>query len=107
MGCACPVAPDLAATAHAYRRGGVAAVSNLCAASPHQFRPGQGASYFAMLPTLEDSPSRWFECASEMRALASAIRDPSVKLFALRVANDLDWFAECLALQEKRPETPA
>jgi hypothetical protein len=28
--------------------------------------------------------------------LASAIRDPSVKLFALRVANDLDWVADTL-----------
>jgi hypothetical protein len=60
-----------------------------------------------MLRGPQDDPDRWFECASQMRALASSMRDPSVKLLALRVAKDLDWFAECLALHKGRRETPA
>jgi hypothetical protein len=56
-----------------------------------------------MLPSSKDDPDRWFKCASQMRAVGSSVRDPSVKLLALRVAKDLDWFAECLALHEGDP----
>jgi hypothetical protein len=54
-----------------------------------------------MLRGPQDDPDRWFECASQMRALASLMRDPSVKLLASRVAKHLDWFAERLAQQER------
>jgi hypothetical protein len=65
------------------------------------------AAGFIMLPSPHDGPDRWHECASEMHALAAAVRDPSVKLLASRVAKDLDWFAECLALGEGRSWSPA
>jgi hypothetical protein len=118
----------------ACQRGEAANVdSDLVAASPHLFwtvsADGDGAAVgpgarerfaylrragasrchvgLTMLPSPQDDPDRWFECASQMRALASSMRDPSVKLLALRVAKDLDWFAECLALHKGRRETPA
>jgi hypothetical protein len=112
----------------ACQRGEAANVdSDLVAASPHQFWtvracergrsparasvlricgvPGLliAAMGFIMLPGLHDDPDRWFECASEMRALASAIKDPSGRSVALLVAKDLDWF-EWLALQKAPPE---
>jgi hypothetical protein len=55
-----------------------------------------------ILPDLQDDAKRWFDCATEMRTLASDIIDSDGRALALKVAKDLGWFAEWLALQKER-----
>ena len=60
-----------------------------------------------MLPNLHDDPKRWFECANKMQVLASEMMDLDGRVMALKVANDLDWLAEWLVLQNEPPKPPS
>jgi hypothetical protein len=53
-----------------------------------------------MLPRLIDDPKRWLECAAEMRLVAFEIADSDGRVIALRVAKDLEWFADWVDLRK-------
>jgi hypothetical protein len=47
----------------------------------------------------------WRNLAAEMRLVAAEIADTDGRVIALRVAKDLEWFAEWFDLQnERRPQ---
>jgi hypothetical protein len=54
------------------------------------------------LPRLVDDPKRWLECAAQMRSVAAEITDSDGRVIAVRIAKDLDWFAEWIGLQKER-----
>jgi hypothetical protein len=58
-----------------------------------------------MLPRLIDDPKHWLECAAEMRSAAFEIADSDGRAIALRVANDLEWFADWVALRKGTSST--
>jgi hypothetical protein len=59
----------------------------------------------AMLPPLIDDPNRWLECAVKMRLVAAEITDSDGKVIALRVAKDLEWFADWVDLRKNASTT--
>ena len=60
-----------------------------------------------MLPNLHDDPKRWFECANKMRVLASEMMDLDGRVMASKVADDLDWLAGWLVLQNEWSKSPS
>jgi hypothetical protein len=58
-----------------------------------------------MMPPLFDDPNRWLECAVKMRLVAAEITDSDGKVIALRVAKDLEWFADWVDLRKNASTT--
>ena len=58
-----------------------------------------------MLPSLIDDPNRWQEFAVKMRLVAAEITDSDGKVIALRVAKDLEWFADWVDLRKNASTT--
>ena len=56
-----------------------------------------------MPPTRSFDSKNWRNLAAEMRLAAAEIADADGKVIALRVAKDLEWFAEWFDLQNERP----
>jgi hypothetical protein len=56
-----------------------------------------------MLPILVDDPEGWLKCAAQMRLMAAEITDSDGKVIALRVAKDLEWFADWVDLRKNTP----
>ena len=59
----------------------------------------------AMMPPLFDDPNRWMEYAVKMRLVAAEITDSDGKVIALRVAKDLEWFADWVDLRKTATTT--
>jgi hypothetical protein len=49
----------------------------------------------------------WRNLAAEMHLVAAEIADADGRVIALRVAKDLEWFAEWFDLQNERQTTKA
>ena len=58
-----------------------------------------------MLPRLLGDPKRWLECAADMRLVAAELTDSDGKVIALRLAKDLEWFADWVSLRKNGPTT--
>ena len=58
-----------------------------------------------MLPRLVDDPDRWLECVADMRSVAAELTDSDGRVIAVRVAKDLEWFADWVNLRknDRRP----
>jgi len=52
-----------------------------------------------------DDPKRWLECAADMRLVAAELTDSDGRVIALRVAKDLEWFADWVNLAKNGPKT--
>jgi hypothetical protein len=67
--------------------------------------PARAARVTRMLPRLLDDPKRWLECAADMRSVAAEITDSDGRVIALRLAKDLEWFADWVSLRKNGPTT--
>jgi hypothetical protein len=86
------------------RDEGVRLASPIVSFRPKRFwtlrRPCLRSEGSSMLPRLVDDPDLWLECVADMRLVAAEITDSDGTMIALRVAKDLQWFADWVDLRK-------